>query len=82
MTMLFAHVILRILRSRHPFDRAVKSAYRRYICWTKTNINATYIRDGLDDLHQLCDKKHINMDVESELLRSAMDVLTWTYDTG
>jgi hypothetical protein len=41
--MLFARVILRILRSCHLFDRAVKSAYRRYIRWTKTNINATYI---------------------------------------
>ncbi len=80
--MLFAHVSLRILHSRRPFDRAVKSAYRRYIRWTKTNIDATYIRDGLDALHQLCDKRHINMDVESELLRGAMDVLTRTYDTG
>ncbi len=80
--MLFARVILRILRSRCPFDRAVKSAYRRYIRWTKTNIDATYIRDGLDALHQLCDKRHISMDEESELLRGAMDVLTRTYDTG
>ncbi len=80
--MLFACVILRILRSRRPFDCAVKSAYRRYIRWTKTNIDATYIRDGLDALHQLCDKRHINMDVESELLCGAMDGLTPSYDSG
>ena len=80
--MLFTHVTLRILRSHHPFDCSVKSAYRRYIRWTKTNINANYIRVGLDALHQLCDKRHIKMDVESELLRGAVDVLTWSYNTG
>jgi hypothetical protein len=42
--MLFARVILRILRSHHPFDLAVKSSYRKYIRWTKTNIDANYIR--------------------------------------
>ncbi len=40
---IFACVTLRILRNHQPFDRAVKSAYRRYIRWTKTNIDATYI---------------------------------------
>ncbi len=60
----------------------VKSAYRRYIRWTKTNIDANYIRVGLDALHQLCYKRHIKMDVESELLRGAVDVLTRSYDTG
>jgi hypothetical protein len=79
--MIFACVILRILRSRCPYDCAVKSAYRRYIHWTKTNIDANYIRVGLDALHQLCDKRHIKMDVDSELLRSAVDVLTRSYDT-
>ncbi len=74
--MIFACVTLRILRCHHPFDRSVKLAYRRYIRWTKTNIDATYIRDGLNALHQLCDKNHIKMDVESELLRGAVDVLS------
>jgi hypothetical protein len=77
--MLFARVTLRILRSHHPFDRSVKSAYKRYIRWTKPNINAIYIRDGLDALHQLCDKRHVKMDVESELLRSECFM---SYDTG
>ncbi len=60
----------------------MKSAYRRYIRWTKTNIDATYIRDGLDALHQLCDKRHVKMDVESELLRGAVDVLSHTTPVG
>jgi hypothetical protein len=80
--MIFARVILRILRSCFPFDCAVKSAYRRYIRWAKTNIDANYIRVGLDALHQLCDKRHIKMDVESELLCGAVDVLIRSYDTG
>ena len=62
--MIFARVTLHILRCRHPFDRSVKSAYRRYIPWTKTKIDATFVRDGLNDLHQLCDKYNITMDVE------------------
>jgi hypothetical protein len=74
--MIFARVILRILHSRCPFDCAVKSAYSRYIRWTKTNIDATYIRHGLNTLHQLCDKHYIKMDVESESLRGAVDVLS------
>jgi hypothetical protein len=48
----------------------------------KTNIDANYIRVGLDALHQLCDKRHIKMDVESELLCGTVDVLTPSYDTG
>jgi hypothetical protein len=80
--MIFARVILRILRSCCPFDCAVKSAYRRHIRWTKTNIDANYIQVGLDAPHQLCNKRHIKMDVESELLRGAVDVLTRPYDTG
>jgi hypothetical protein len=73
---LFARVTLHILRCRHPFDCSVKSVYRRYIRWTKSNMNATYIRDGLNALHQLCNKNHTKMDVESELLRGAVDVLS------
>ena len=80
--MIFTRVILRILCSRCPFDCAVKSVYRRYIRWTKTNIDVNYVRVGFDALHRLCNKRHIKMDVESELLRGAMDVLTRTYDTG
>jgi hypothetical protein len=74
--MIFARVNLRILRCHHPFDHSVKSAYRRYIRWTKSTIDATYIRDGLNALQQLCDKNHIKMDVESKLLRGAADVLS------
>jgi hypothetical protein len=80
--MLFPRVTFRILRSHRRFDRSVKSAYRRYIRWTKTNIDANYIRVKLDALHQKCDKRHIKMDVESESLRGALDVLTQSYDTG
>ncbi len=79
---IFTCVTLHILRNHQPFDRAVKSAYRRYIRWTKMNIDATYIRVGLDILQQRCDKRHIKMDVESELLCGAMDVLTRSYDSG
>ncbi len=79
--MIFARVILRILSSCCHFDCAVKSAYRRYIRWTKTYIDSNYIRVGLDALHQLCNKRHIKMDVELELLRGAVDVLTRSYDT-
>jgi hypothetical protein len=67
--MLFACVTLRILRCRHPFDHYVKSAYRRYIRWTKTNIDATFVRDGLNDLHQLCNNYNIKMDVESSYVK-------------
>jgi hypothetical protein len=74
--MIFACVILRILRCHQPFDCSVKSAYRRYICWTKTNINATFVCDGLNALHQLCDEDNIKMDVESKLLHGAVDVLS------
>ncbi len=80
--MLFTCVIFRILCSLYPFDRSVKSAYRKYIRWMKTKFNANDIRVGLDDLQQLCDKRHIKMDVELELLRGAVDVLTRSYDTG
>jgi hypothetical protein len=80
--MLFACVTLRILRSHHPFDRSVKSAYKRYICWTKTNIDATYIQDGLDAFHHLCNKRQVKMDVESELLHGAADVLSHTTPVG
>jgi hypothetical protein len=80
--MLFARVTLCILRSHLLFDHSVKLAYRRYICWMKTNIDATYIRDGLDALHQLCNKRQVKMDVELELLRGAVDVLSHTTPVG
>ncbi len=67
--MIFTCVTLRILRCRHSFDRSVKSAYRRYILWTKTKIDATFVRDGLNDLHQLCNKYNIKMDVESSYVK-------------
>jgi hypothetical protein len=73
--MLFACIYFRILSSCRPFDGAVKSAYKKYILWTKTNIDVNYIRIGLDSFHQQCNNRHIRMDVESELLRGALDVL-------
>ena len=62
--MVFARITLRILRCHHPFNSSVKSAYRRYIRWTKMEIDATFVRDGLNNLHQLWDKYNITMDVE------------------
>ncbi len=79
--MLFARISFRILRSCRPFDRAVKSVYKKYILWTKTNIDANYIRIGSDYFHRQCDNRHIRMDVESELLRGTLDILTRSYDT-
>ena len=70
--MIFARVTLRILHCRHPFDRSVKSAYRRYIRWTKTKINATFVCDGLNNLHQLCDKYNIKMDVELSYVKQVV----------
>jgi hypothetical protein len=80
--MLFACISFRILRSCRPFDRAVKSAYKKYILWMKTNIDANYIRIGLDYFHWQCNNRHIRIDVESELIRGALGVLTRSYDTG
>jgi hypothetical protein len=80
--MLFAFITFCILRSHCPFDCSEKLAYRRYIRWTKTNIDANYIHVKLDALHQKCNKRHIKMDVESELPRGALDVLTQSDDTG
>ena len=74
--MIFACVILHILHCCHPFDCSVKLAYRRCIGWTKANINATFVGDGLNALHQLCNKVNIKMDVESKLLHGAVDVLS------
>jgi hypothetical protein len=80
--MLFACISFRILRSCCPFDCAVKLAYKKYILWMKTKIDANYIRIGLDYFHRQCNNRHIRMDVEPELLCGALDVLTWSYDTG
>ena len=74
--MILARVILRVLRCRYPFDCSVKSAYRKYIRWTKTNIDATFVRDRLNFVHHKCDKYNIKMDVELKLLHSAVDVLS------
>jgi hypothetical protein len=41
----------------------------------KQGYNANSICNGLDSLHRQCDNRHIRMDVESELLRSSLDVL-------
>ncbi len=73
--MLFAWVTFRILRSYRPFDCAVKSCYKKYVRWTKQGYDANSIRNGLDSLHQQCNNRHIRMDVESELLRGALDIL-------
>ncbi len=39
--MLFTRITFRVLRSQHPFDCSVKSAYRQYICLTKINTMQT-----------------------------------------
>jgi hypothetical protein len=65
-----------------PFDCSVKSAYKQYIHLTKKEFNVNSICNGLDYFHQKCDNMHIRMDVESELLFGALDVLAWLYDTG
>ena len=80
--MIFARVNLCILHCRHPFDCSVKLAYRRYICWTKTNINATFVRDGLNTLHQLCHKYNITMDVESNALVALLARPLQMFDNG
>jgi hypothetical protein len=88
--MLFARITLHILRSCCPFDCAVKLAYKKYIQWTKQGYDANSIRNGLDYFHRQCNNRHIRMDVESELLRGALDVLALSsldilarsYDTG
>jgi hypothetical protein len=80
--MLFACISFRILHSCCPFDRAVKSAYKQYIHWTRKEFNVNSICNGLDYFHRKCDNMHIRMDVELELLCSALDVLAWSYDTG
>jgi hypothetical protein len=74
-TMLFTRVSFRVLRSCCPFDCAVKLAYKQYIHWTKKEFDANSIRNGLDYFHRQCNKRHIKMDVESESLRGAVDVL-------
>ncbi len=74
-TMLFTRISFRILRSCCPFDCAVKSAYKQYIHWTKKEFDANSIRNGVDYFHRQCNKRHIKMDVESELLCGAADVL-------
>ena len=74
--MILARVILRVLRCRYPFDCSVKSAYRKYIRWMKTNIDATFVRDRLNFVHHKCDKYNIKMDVELKLLHSAVDILS------
>jgi hypothetical protein len=65
-----------------PFDRAVKSAYKQYIHWMKKEFVANSIRNGLDYFHRQCNNRHIRMDVELELLCSALDVLAWSHETG
>ncbi len=62
--MLFACISFRILRSCCPFDRAVKSAYKKYNLLSNTNIDANYICIGLECFHWQCDNRHIRMDVE------------------
>ncbi len=81
-SMLFAHISFCLLRSCRPFDRAVKSVYKKYIQWKRYDWDVNSIRHGLDSFHRQCNNKHIKMDVESELLRGALDVLARSYDTG
>jgi hypothetical protein len=81
-SMLFACISFRILRSWCPFDCAVKSAYKQYIHWTRKEFDVNSICNGLDYFHWQCDNRHIRMDVESELLCGAFDVLARSYNTG
>jgi hypothetical protein len=80
--MLFACISFRILRSCCPFDHAVETAYKQYIHWMRKEFDVNSICNGLDYFHWKYDNMHIRMDVESELLCSALDILARSYDTG
>jgi hypothetical protein len=80
--MLFAPISFCILHSCRPFDRAVRSAYKQYIHWTRKEFYVNSICKGLDYFHWKCNNMHIRMDVELELLCGALDVLARLYDTG
>jgi hypothetical protein len=47
-SMLFACISFRLLRSCHPFDRAVNSAYKQYIHWKRYELDVNSICHGLD----------------------------------
>ncbi len=80
--MLFAHILFCLLRSCCPFDCAVNLMYKQYIHWTRKELDVNSIHHGLDYFHRQCDNRHVKMDVELELIRSALDVLTRSYDTS
>jgi hypothetical protein len=80
--MLFACISFCILCRCCPFDHAVKLVYKQYIHGTRKEFNVNSICNGLDCFHRKCNSMHIRMDVESELLRGALDALAWLYDTG
>ncbi len=74
--MLFASISFRFLRSCRPFDHAVKSAYNKYIQWKRYDWDVNSICHGLDSLHRQCNKRHIKMDAEPELIQGALNVMT------
>jgi hypothetical protein len=80
--MLFARIFFRLLHSCCPFDHAVKLAYNQYIHWTREEFDVDSICNGLDYFYQKCNKRHIKMDAELELICDALDVMTQSYGTG
>ncbi len=81
-SMIFVCISFHLLRSCCPFDHAVNSAYKQYIHWKRYELDVNSICHGLDYFHRQCNNRHIKMDVESELICGALDILTRLYDTG
>jgi hypothetical protein len=81
-SMLFSCISFCLLRSCRPFDCAVKLAYKKYIQWKRYDCDVNSICHGLDSLHWQCDKRHIKMDAELELICGALNVMTRLYDTS
>ncbi len=48
----------------------------------KKEFDANSIHNGLDYFHRQCNNRHIRIDVESELLCGALDVMARLYNTG
>jgi hypothetical protein len=81
-SMLFACISFRLLHSCCHFNHAVNLAYKQYIHLKRYELDVNSIHHGLDYFHQQCNNRHIKMDAESELICSAIDILTQSYDTG
>jgi hypothetical protein len=81
-TMLFACISFCLLCSCCLFNCAIKLAYKKYIQWKRYDWDVNFICHGLDSLHPQCIKRHIKMDAELELVLSALEVMTQSYNTG